>query len=168
MHPAQRKKEGKSSVKLFARHYNSSELQNCSLSHFKTRASFGENLLSRGFLRANGLVAAGLWPAVEPGILPGGKSATTTQNLPNCLSRWKTRALIPGGETPPSTSGRMPDATSLSHRSKPVPPATRSGRSRSRWLAPESNWRAVPRCALRAGWFRRGARCRGFSHCAVR
>ncbi len=46
-------------------------------------------------------VAAGILPAVEPVFQPGGK---TTDN---------SERANPGGKMPPSTSGRMPDATSL-------------------------------------------------------
>jgi len=49
-------------------------------------------------------VAAGILPAVEPGILPGG---TGVQNFKSV----KNSKIDPGGKMPPSASGRMPDAT---------------------------------------------------------
>ena len=56
-------------------------------------------------LREDGsIVAAGILPAVEPGFQPGGKSAQT-------LSPLKRSVAGPDGKMPPSTSGRMPDAT---------------------------------------------------------
>ena len=57
-------------------------------------------------------VAAGILPAVEPGFQPGGKSAANT-------ARKAGSEVVadanpdPGGKMPPSTSGRMPDATRL-------------------------------------------------------
>jgi hypothetical protein len=51
-------------------------------------------------------VAAGILPAVEPGFQPGGKtSGGSTASDPSNAD--------PGGRMPPSTSGRMPDATLL-------------------------------------------------------
>ena len=44
-------------------------------------------------------VAAGVSPAVEPGILPGGPTVPGNERP------------VPGGETPPSTSGGTPDTT---------------------------------------------------------
>ena len=51
-------------------------------------------------------VAAGVPPAVEPGILPGGKGAISSE-------RGKNSDTVPGGKMPPSTSGGTPDATPL-------------------------------------------------------
>ncbi len=51
-------------------------------------------------------VAAGVSPAVEPGILPGGKIAIGSE-------REKNSDAVPGGKMPPSTSGQRPDATPL-------------------------------------------------------
>jgi serine/threonine protein kinase len=51
-------------------------------------------------------VAAGVSPAVEPGILPGGKAAVGSDRVENS-------GAIPGGKMPPSTSGQRPDATLL-------------------------------------------------------
>ena len=50
------------------------------------------------------LVAAGILPAVEPGILPGGIAREKFIALSNSKAD-------PGGRMPPSTSGKMPDAT---------------------------------------------------------
>ena len=51
-------------------------------------------------------VAAGILPAVEPGVPPGGKDAGNFK--PVKLSR-----KIPGGRMPPSTAGGTPAATRL-------------------------------------------------------
>jgi hypothetical protein len=56
------------------------------------------------------IVAAGILPAVEPGFQPGGKSSvhgTAVKNSDASL----TASASPGGTMPPSTSGKMPDAT---------------------------------------------------------
>ena len=88
-------------------------------------------------------VAAGVSPAVEPGILPGGKRVRSPG--------------IPGGETPPSTAGGTPAATegrfmesglfeidlltghepwSEDERERPSPrPSPASGRGRNRSAA---------------------------------
>lgn len=56
------------------------------------------------------LVAAGILPAVEPGFQPGGKDVRSKES-----ARFSDTASFsdsnPGGKMPPSTSGRMPDAT---------------------------------------------------------
>jgi ATP-dependent helicase HrpA len=57
-------------------------------------------------------VAAGILPAVEPGFQPGGKTATNTPALEKPTASVPSKAH-PGGKMPPSTSGRMPDATSV-------------------------------------------------------
>jgi acyl-[acyl-carrier-protein]-phospholipid O-acyltransferase / long-chain-fatty-acid--[acyl-carrier-protein] ligase len=57
-------------------------------------------------------VAVGILPAVEPGILPGGKSVESSGILENFKSD-EMSDTIPGGRMPPSTSGKMPDATQL-------------------------------------------------------
>jgi len=49
-------------------------------------------------------VAAGILPAVEPGIRPGGMSPRTALAL-------RVSSPAPGGKMPPSTAGRMPAAT---------------------------------------------------------
>jgi radical SAM superfamily enzyme YgiQ (UPF0313 family) len=54
--------------------------------------------------RSSQNVAAGILPALEPGILPGGKNVTNTECVSNCHT-------IPDGKMPPSTAGRMPAAT---------------------------------------------------------
>ena len=51
-------------------------------------------------------VAAGVPPAVEPGILPGGKIMVN-------IARLKISDAIPGGKMPPSTAGGTPTATPL-------------------------------------------------------
>jgi 1-acyl-sn-glycerol-3-phosphate acyltransferase len=55
-------------------------------------------------------VAAGILPAGEPGILPGGKNPASVQSLDNSKTLEASPAN-PGGKMPPSTPGRMPDAT---------------------------------------------------------
>jgi A/G-specific adenine glycosylase len=55
-------------------------------------------------------VAAGVPPAVEPGVTPGGKNADNFK--PVKISR-----NIPGGKMPPSTAGGTPAATALAHAS---------------------------------------------------
>jgi site-specific DNA-methyltransferase (adenine-specific) len=58
-------------------------------------------------LREDGsIVASGILPDVEPGFQPGGKNADISKYPENSASG-------PGGKMPPSTSGRMPDATAL-------------------------------------------------------
>ena len=55
-------------------------------------------------------VAAGVSPAVEPGILPGG----TSPRIPKAsgyLQIAEQRAFFPGGKMPPSTAARMAAAT---------------------------------------------------------
>jgi len=59
-----------------------------------------------------GAVVAGILPAVEPGFQPGGKSATTAIAMAESGVTAKPEAS-PGGRMPPSTSGKMPDATPL-------------------------------------------------------
>jgi len=51
-------------------------------------------------------VAAGVPPAVEPGILPGGNVVVGSERVANS-------GTAPGGKMPPSTSGGTPDATKL-------------------------------------------------------
>ncbi len=51
-----------------------------------------------------GFVAAGVSPAVEPGILPGGPGLEIEQSS-------KQSSLNPGGRMPPSTAGETPAAT---------------------------------------------------------
>ncbi len=55
-------------------------------------------------------VAAGILPAVEPGILPGGKNPASAQTLDDSKTL-EASPENPGGKMPPSTPGRMPDAT---------------------------------------------------------
>ena len=55
-------------------------------------------------------VAAGILPAVEPGFQPGGKSVASKENAEKSGVAASSDAN-PGGRMPPSTSGRMPDAT---------------------------------------------------------
>ncbi|MGB7769384.1 MAG: serine/threonine-protein kinase [Verrucomicrobiia bacterium] len=49
-------------------------------------------------------VAAGVPPAVEPGILPGGTAAVGSERV-------ESPGIFPDGRMPPSTSGQRPDAT---------------------------------------------------------
>ncbi|HEX7471339.1 MAG TPA: A/G-specific adenine glycosylase [Verrucomicrobiae bacterium] len=56
-------------------------------------------------------VAAGVSPAVEPGVSPGGKDAANFKPL-------KISRKIPGGKMPPSTAGGTPAATALAHAAK--------------------------------------------------
>jgi nitrite reductase/ring-hydroxylating ferredoxin subunit/DMSO/TMAO reductase YedYZ heme-binding membrane subunit len=56
------------------------------------------------------LVAAGILPAVEPGFQPGGKNVDAAMRSENSKAVARSSA-IPGGKMPPSTSGKMPDAT---------------------------------------------------------
>ncbi len=51
-------------------------------------------------------VVAGIPPAVEPGILPGGETTDVSKMAGS-------PGTDPGGRMPPSTSGRRPDATTL-------------------------------------------------------
>ena len=51
-------------------------------------------------------VAAGILPAVEPGILPGGNRVWSGK----ALAIWR---LLPGGKMPPSTAAKMAAATHL-------------------------------------------------------
>jgi len=60
------------------------------------------------------LVAAGVSPAVEPGILPGGV------NLPHMLKAGTNLDDHPGGGTPPSTAGETPAATAPLNLSVPT------------------------------------------------
>ena len=55
-------------------------------------------------------VAAGILPAVEPGVPPCGKSVEISGALPNSGAIASSSAH-PGGKMPPSTSGQRPDAT---------------------------------------------------------
>jgi hypothetical protein len=53
-------------------------------------------------------VAAGVPPAVEPGILPGGMGVWFEKSLPF-------RTSGPGGKMPPSTAAKMAAATDVNH-----------------------------------------------------
>ncbi|NOS71577.1 MAG: hypothetical protein HOP33_16835 [Verrucomicrobia bacterium] len=55
-------------------------------------------------------VAAGLWPAVEGGILPPGMAHNQTKR-PGYLNARTLFTRVPPGGTPDSTAGRMPAAT---------------------------------------------------------
>jgi exodeoxyribonuclease V alpha subunit len=63
-----------------------------------------------------GTVAAGILPAVEPGILPGGLGFRRPMDV--AIS-----GASPGGRMPPSTAGRVPAATGLAWRPLPAPGA---------------------------------------------
>jgi uncharacterized protein YgbK (DUF1537 family) len=58
-------------------------------------------------------VAAGILPAVEPGFQPGGKNLTPGGGDSHFRKSQHVPPSVPGGRMPPSTSGRMPDATLL-------------------------------------------------------
>jgi superfamily II DNA or RNA helicase len=60
--------------------------------------------------RSTRLVAAGILPAVEPGFQPGGKSVGN-QEVAGVTTNIAISSADPGGKMPPSTSGKMPDAT---------------------------------------------------------
>lgn len=57
-------------------------------------------------------VAAGILPAGEPGFQPGRKSGGVSEGVESSEAAASSTAH-PGGKMPPSTSGRMPAATSL-------------------------------------------------------
>ena len=57
-------------------------------------------------------VAAGFQPAVEPGFQPGGKNVTSAEAVEK-FQAVASSDTKPGGRMPPSTSGKMPDATPL-------------------------------------------------------
>ncbi len=61
---------------------------------------------ARVYLQRN--VAAGVSPAVEPGILPGGKGDRNSEVMKNALAK-------PGGKMLPSTAGGTPAATGAGH-----------------------------------------------------
>ena len=65
-----------------------------------------------GVLKAVGKnnVAAGILPAVEPGILPGGKNVDDGERVKHSEVA-ASSSVRPGGKMPPSTAGRMPAAT---------------------------------------------------------
>ncbi len=56
-------------------------------------------------------VAAGVPPAVEPGVPPGGKSAPKSEAAPKAGSASKSVSPGPSGGTPPATAGGTPAAT---------------------------------------------------------
>ncbi len=56
-------------------------------------------------------VAAGVPPAVEPGVPPGGTGMAGTARVENSAGR-SNSGEIPGGKMPPSTAGETPAATS--------------------------------------------------------
>jgi len=69
-----------------------------------------QGYLGRPEKTAEVLVAAGILPAVEPGFQPGGKSVDSNEGA-GVSGAVPNSSAIPGGKMPPSTSGRMPDAT---------------------------------------------------------
>jgi hypothetical protein len=75
-----------------------------------TQGDVGAALRELGITPVAQVVAAGILPAVEPGFQPGGKNARkdATIEQPNAP---RTSGADPGGGMPPSTSGKMPDAT---------------------------------------------------------
>src|SRR5687767_2237627 len=68
------------------------------------REWIGEADVVRLVAELRALVAAGILPAVEPGVAPGG----TTIERSSLLEKLR---VGPGGKMPPSTSGGTPDAT---------------------------------------------------------
>ncbi len=64
-------------------------------------------------LAAHWNVAAGILPAVEPGFQPGGKNLAPAGSGSVFWRSQQSSAFFPGGRMPPSTSGKMPDATML-------------------------------------------------------
>jgi hypothetical protein len=56
-------------------------------------------------------VAAGILPAVAPGFQPGGTNAAISERIEKAQAS-RNHTAIPSGRMPPSTSGKMPDATS--------------------------------------------------------
>src|SRR2546430_17518804 len=87
-------------------------------------------------------VAAGVSPAVESGILPGGKTLPQSQTPRKIRLRPEIHAFSPGGRMPPSTAGETP-ATTL-NRYMPTALWPRSG-------ARAGTDGAQPRCG-RAAW----------------
>jgi putative protease len=69
--------------------------------------------ITRIYRQALDAVAAGVLPAVEPGILPGGKKSTEAKFAQSAQNSSKPASVEPGGKTPPSTSGETPDATAV-------------------------------------------------------
>jgi serine/threonine protein kinase len=63
-------------------------------------------------------VAAGILPAVEPGFQPGGKSVAGSEALESS-GVIASSIANPGGRMPPSTSGKLPDATTAPPGSRP-------------------------------------------------
>ncbi len=57
-------------------------------------------------------VAAGIMPAVEPGFQPGGRRGASSEPVESSGVLASAEAN-PGGKMPPSTSGRMPNATGV-------------------------------------------------------
>jgi hypothetical protein len=57
------------------------------------------------------IVTAGILPAVEPGVLPGGSTARRLGMLDLFCTSGKNPGLGPGGRMPPSTAGGTPAAT---------------------------------------------------------
>ena len=83
-------------------------------------------------------VAAGILPAVEPGILPGGMSERFQKTLP-------LRTAGPGGKMPPSTAAKMAAATDVNPTlktyntpgySQDVPPGQRNAATGFFFLSP--------------------------------
>jgi RNA polymerase sigma factor (sigma-70 family) len=62
-------------------------------------------------------VAAGILPAVEPGFQTGGTSVENTER-PEKSESIASSGANPGGKMPPSTSGRMPEATAPANPSQ--------------------------------------------------
>ncbi|PYK98809.1 MAG: hypothetical protein DME19_11085 [Verrucomicrobia bacterium] len=90
------------------------------IAYIGARASAGASVSTTPALRSPsppsgehvfGGVAAGVSPAVELGILPGGASARMPQSVRLFADRRTTERSFPGGKMPPSTAARMAAAT---------------------------------------------------------
>jgi Cd2+/Zn2+-exporting ATPase len=95
-------------ARAITRHGKHHRLEPIDFDHFESitgqglRGKRGEKVCSLG--RREWVVAAGVSPAVEPGVPPGGTIVDSFKVV-------KSSGEHPGGETPPSTSGGTPDAT---------------------------------------------------------
>ncbi len=80
---------------------------------FRERIQVNRQLISKAdVVRLVTDVAAGILPAIEPGFQPGGKDAGKPERVESFETAASSSAS-PGGRMPPSTSGKMPDATTL-------------------------------------------------------
>ena len=94
-------------ARAIARHGKQQGLEPIEFAQFESVTGQGLKAQHGGrqiFLGKREWVVAGILPAVEPGILPGGTGVDNFKRTENLGDN-------PGGKMPPSTSGRMPDAT---------------------------------------------------------